>query len=82
MGSTREPLTFHSVVLSSAARKVLSQIGPYLEDRIFIWEAGLPWPFTLVIGSPRTSIGSERSAGNDLVAGLEDRKKNHQGLGL
>ena len=40
MGSTREPLTFHSVVLSSAARKVLSQIGPYLEDRHFYLGGG------------------------------------------
>ena len=47
MGSTREPLTFHSVVLSSAARKVLSQIGPYFDDAdqerppVMIWS--LDW---------------------------------------
>jgi hypothetical protein len=40
MGSTREPLIFSKVVLSPAARKVLSQIGPYLEDRHFYLGGG------------------------------------------
>ena len=40
MGSTREPLTFNQAVFSPAARKVLSQIGPYLEDRHFYLGGG------------------------------------------
>ena len=40
MGSAREPLTFHSVVLSPAARKVLSQISHYLDDRHFYLGGG------------------------------------------
>ncbi len=40
MGSAREPLTFHSVALSPAARKVLSQISHYLDDRHFYLGGG------------------------------------------
>ena len=40
MGSTGEPLTFHQAVLSPAGRKVLNQIGPYLDARHFYLGGG------------------------------------------